>query len=167
MQKAKFLFSSRQSQNNCCSCYERKNTMKQYVRYGWFVVSLCVGLLVVGCASYYKVTDPQTGKEFYTQKVDTLAGGAVKVMDARSGSIVTLQNSQVKEISEKEYKAGLTAPVSKPTPTPAPASAPTPTAAPAAVMAPTATPAPAAQPAPAPAAAPAPSAEPSSAPSGT
>jgi len=132
--------------------------MKRNMRFGWLVVSLCVGLLVVGCASYYKVTDPQSGKEYYTQKVDTLAGGAVKVMDTRTGSIVTLQNSQVKEISEKEYKAGLAAPVSKPTPTPAvaPATAPTPTAVPAAVVAPAA----------APAAAPAP-AEPTSAPSGT
>lgn len=129
--------------------------MKRSMRYGWVVVCLCVGLLVVGCASnYFKVTDPQSGREYYTEKVDTLSSGAVKVMDARTGSIVTLQNSQVKEISEKEYKAGLTAPVSKPTPTPAPA----PAAAP--LVAPTAAPAPAA-------AAPAPAAEPSSAPSGT
>ncbi len=131
--------------------------MKRHMRYGWLVVSLCVGLIVIGCASYYKVTDPQSGKEYYTEKVDTLAGGAVKVMDTRTGSIVTLQNSQVKEISEKEYKAGLAAPVSKPTPT----------AAPAAVVAPTVAPAPAEAPAPAAAPAPAPTAEPSSAPSGT
>jgi uncharacterized protein YceK len=135
--------------------------MKHSMRYGWLVVSLCVGLLVVGCASYYKVTDPQSGKEYYTEKVETLAGGAVKAMDARTGSIVTLQNSQVKEISEKDYKAGLAAPVSKPTPTAAaaPVSAPTPT--PAALVAP------AAAPAAAPAPAPVPAAEPSSAPSGT
>jgi hypothetical protein len=139
--------------------------MKRSVRYGWVVVGLCVAFFVVGCASYYRVTDPQSGKEFYTQKVDTLSGGAVKVMDARTGSIVTLQNSQVKEISEKEYKAGLAAPVSKPTPTPAPATAPTPT--PAAAVAPAATPTPADAPAPAAAPAPAPAAEPSSAPSGT
>ena len=132
--------------------------MKQSMRYGWIVASLCVGLLVVGCATYYKVTDPQSGKAYYTQKIDKAGGGAVIVKDARTNSIVTLQNSEVKEISEKEYKAGLTAPVSKPTPTPAPVSAPTPTAAPAAVMAPAAA---------APAAAPAPAAEPSSAPSST
>src|SRR5512134_1369069 len=102
--------------------------MKRSVKYGLLIVSLCVGQLVAGCVSYYKVTDPQSGKEFYTQKVDTLSGGAVKVLDARSGSVVTLQNSQVKEISEKEYKAGIAAPVSKPTP--APATAPTPTVAP-------------------------------------
>ena len=132
--------------------------MKQSMRSGWLVVGLCVGLLVGGCATYYKVTDPQSGKAYYTQKIDTAMGGAVKVMDARTGSIVTLQNSEVKEISEKEYKAGLAAPVSKPTPT----------AAPAAVLAPAAAPvsAPAAAPAPAPTPAPA-AAEPSSAPSGT
>jgi uncharacterized protein YceK len=135
--------------------------MKRSVRYGWLVVSLCVGLLVVGCATYYKVTDPQSGKAYYTQEIESIKGGAVKVMDARTGSIVTLQNSEVKEISEKDYKAGLAAPVSKPTPTAAaaPVSAPTPT--PAALVAP------AAAPAAAPAPAPVPAAEPSSAPSGT
>jgi uncharacterized protein YceK len=127
------------------------------MRYGWLVVGLFVGLLVCGCGTYYRVTDPQSGKSYYTQKVDNVMGGAVKVMDARTGSVVTLQNSEVKEISEKEYKAGLAAPVSKPTPTPV--SAPTPT--PAAASAPTPTAAPAAGMAPAPAA------EPSSAPSGT
>jgi hypothetical protein len=129
--------------------------MKRSVRYGWLVASLCIGFLVVGCATYYRVTDPQSGNTYYTQKIENVMGGAVKVKDTRTGSIVTLQNSEVKEISEKEYKAGLAAPVSKPTPTPTPAAvpatAPTPTAAPAAVVAPAA----------------APAAEPSSAPSGT
>jgi hypothetical protein len=131
--------------------------MKRSMRYGWLVVGLCAGLLVVGCAAYYRVTDPLSGKEYYSQAVEGSKGGAVKLKDARTGSIVTLQNSEVKKISEKEYKAGLAAPVSKPTPTPV--SAPTPTAAPAAVMAPAAPSLPAA--------APAPAAEPSSAPSGT
>ncbi len=99
--------------------------MKRSLRYGWLIVSLCVGLLVVGCASYYKVMDPQTGKEYYTQELDNVKGGAVKLKDARSGSIVTIQNSEVKEITEDEYKAGLAAPVSKPTPAAEPSSAPT------------------------------------------
>jgi uncharacterized protein YceK len=123
--------------------------MKHYMRYGWIVASLCVGLLVVGCATYYKVTDPQSGNAYYSEKVDSMSGGAVRLKDARTNSIVTLQNSQVKEISEKEYKAGLAAPVTKPTPTPAAAPAPAPTAAPTAAPAPT------------------PAAETSSAPSGT
>lgn len=116
--------------------------MKRSLKYGWLVVGLCVGLLVVGCASYYKVTDPQSGNAYYTQDIDNVKGGAVKIKDARTGSIVTLQNSEVKEISKKEYKAGLAAPVIKPTPAPAPAAT-------------------------APAPAPTPAAEPTSAPSGT
>jgi hypothetical protein len=71
------------------------------------------------------VTDPHSGTAYFTEKVDTLAGtGAVKVKDARTGSLVTLQSSEVKEISEKEYKAGLAAPVSKPAPAPTPLAEP-------------------------------------------
>jgi len=132
--------------------------MKQFIRNGWFVVILCAGLCVVGCAgNYYMVTDPQSGSVYYTEEIQSLSGGAVKLMDARSKSTVTLQNSQVKEITEKDYKAGLAAPVSKPTPT-------------AAAAAPTAAPAPAAAPAAAPASVPAaapsavPAAEPTAAP---
>jgi uncharacterized protein YceK len=137
------LLSPLQPDGNCGIYVERRKTMNQFMRYGWLVVGLCVGLLVIGCASYYKVTDPQSGTVYYSEKVDSMSGGAVRLKDARTNSIVTLQNSQVKEISEKDYKAGLAAPVSKPTPTPVPTAAP------------------AATPAPAPAA------EPSSAPSGT
>lgn len=104
--------------------------MKKSEKFGWLVANLFASLLVGGCSSpYYKVTEPQSGKAYYTQKVDTLVGtGAVKVKDARTGSLVTLQNSEVKEISEKEYKAGIAAPVS--TPPAAAAVAPAPTAAP-------------------------------------
>jgi len=135
--------------------------MKKSVRYGWLAASLCTGLLVGGCSStYYKVTDPQSGTAYYTEKVDTLVGtGAVKVKDARTGSVVTLQSSEVKEISEKEYKAGIAAPVSKPAPAAAAAAVPV-TAAASAVA-----PAPAVAPSVAPA--PAPTAEPSAAPGGT
>ena len=86
--------------------------MKRSMRYGLLVASLCIALIVIGCASasYYRVTDPQSGNMYYTQKIESISGGAVKVMDARTNSTVTLQNSAVKEISEKEYKEGLAAP---------------------------------------------------------
>jgi hypothetical protein len=104
--------------------------MKCSVRYGWFVVSLCVGILVGGCASYYKVTDPQSGKEYYTKEIHNLNGSAVRVKDASTGKNVSLQISEVKEISAKEYKAGLAALVSMPTSTPTPEATPAPAAAP-------------------------------------
>jgi hypothetical protein len=99
--------------------------MKGIVRNGLFTASLCAGLLAAGCASYYKVTDPQSGREYYTEKVETLSGGAVKLKDARNGSLVTLQNSEVKEIDSDAFKAGVSAPA-KPAavPTSEPASAP-------------------------------------------
>jgi hypothetical protein len=75
-------------------------------------------MLVAGCTTYYRVTDPTSGKAYYTTKVsDTGRGGAVKVMDQKTLSMVTLQSSEVKEISEDEYKAGMAAKApAKPTP---------------------------------------------------
>jgi len=117
-------------------------------------------MLVSGCAShYYKVTDPQSGSVFYTEEIDNVRGGAVKLKDARTRSMVTLQNSEVKEISKYEFFVGINIPLSEPTSTTAPA--------PAKAVNPAETPAPAAVPAPAQAPSPAPAAQPSSAPSGT
>ena len=77
-----------------------------------------LAMLVAGCSSdhYYRVTHPTSGNEYYTTKVeDAGKGGAVKIKDDKTGSMVTLQSSDVKEISENEYRAGLTAPA-KPAP---------------------------------------------------
>ncbi len=121
--------------------------MKRSLSYIWLVASLCVCFLIAGCGAYYKVTDHQSGKVYFTQDVDRATGGAVKLKDDRSGSTVTLQNSEVKEISKDEYKAGLAAPAAAPKPAPAPATTPTPTAAAAPSAAGTAAAAPAAAPA--------------------
>jgi len=105
--------------------------MKKLIVKVWFGVVLGFALAVIGCAShYYKVTDPQSGSTYYTQEIENLKGGAVKLKDARSGSLVTLQNSEVKEISSQQYEAGLTAPVYKSTPVAAPTATPSPAAAP-------------------------------------
>lgn len=62
-------------------------------------------LIAAGCTSYYRVTDPASGKEYYTTKVDEKGkSGAVKIKDDKSGSSVTLQSSEVREITEDEYK---------------------------------------------------------------
>ena len=66
-------------------------------------------MLVAGCTNYYRVTDPTTGKAYYTTKVDAGKGGAVKIKDEKTGSTVTLQSSEVKEISKDEYQAGMMA----------------------------------------------------------
>ena len=99
------------------------------------IMTLILGgltMLVASCTNYYyRVTDPTTGKAYYTTKVDTGKGGAVKIKDEKTGSMVTLQSHDVKEISEDEYRAGLTAPA-KPAPVqPAAVQPATPQAAPA------------------------------------
>jgi hypothetical protein len=65
-------------------------------------------MLVAGCSdNHYRVTDPASGTTYYTTKIsDAGKGGAVKIKDEKTGSIVTLQSSEVKPISEEEYEAG-------------------------------------------------------------
>ncbi len=65
--------------------------------------------LAPGCStSHYRVTDPESGKSYYTNKVETAGkGGAVKFQDAQSGDSVTVQSSEVKELSEAEFVAGI------------------------------------------------------------
>ena len=64
-----------------------------------------VALVAAACGSYYKVTDPASGRVYYTKDVSTEHGGAIRFEDAGSGSEVTLQSSEVKEISSSEFKA--------------------------------------------------------------
>lgn len=69
-------------------------------------MALCILLLVAACGGgYYKVTDPATDKVYYTKEVKQEKSGAVKLIDASTGSMVTLQNSEVTEINKEEYNA--------------------------------------------------------------
>lgn len=60
------------------------------------------------CGSYYMVRDPHSGSEYYTQDVENEGdAGAVRFQDERSGSVVTLPTSEVKEISSERYREGI------------------------------------------------------------
>ncbi len=73
-----------------------------------FVLLGVLGLFVLaGCGGYWMVTDPTTKKVYYTEEVKTSKGGGAKFKDAKTGSEVTVQNSEVKEISKDEFKAAL------------------------------------------------------------
>jgi hypothetical protein len=72
--------------------------------------TLCGGLLLFvlsGCGGYLQVIDPASKNIYYTEEVNEVKGGAVKFIDAKTGSQVTLQNSEVKEISGEEFKAAI------------------------------------------------------------
>jgi len=66
-------------------------------------------LTTAGCATYYKVSDPASGKAYYTTnikkaKIGGKPTGAIVFKDATTKSKVTLQSSEVKKISGKEFK---------------------------------------------------------------
>ena len=103
------------------------------------IILLFAGVLMAGCSSdYYVVRDPVSKHVYYTKKVKQAGGGTASFTDDRSGAKVTLQNSEIKEISESEYEAGLKAPASTPEPSAAPAAAPAPAPAAAPALAPAA-----------------------------
>ena len=88
---------------------KQEDLMKSYLVTGLMVCGLIIS--VAGCSSsHYRVTDPASGKTYYTTKIDNAGrAGAVKIKDDKTGSTVTLQSSEVKEISADEYEAGLKA----------------------------------------------------------
>jgi hypothetical protein len=67
-------------------------------------------LMAAACeATYYKVIDPATGREYYTLDY-TNKGAVVEFKDAKTGAKTTLQNPQVLEINEQMFDAGVAAP---------------------------------------------------------
>ena len=82
-------------------------------------------VLLAGCfGSYYTVRDPASGTAYYTTDVGKAGGtGAVKFKDEKTGSTVTLQSSEVKEISKDEFAKQTAKPAPAAAPVPAPAAA--------------------------------------------
>lgn len=81
----------------------------------WLGVGICAVLLLAGgCTHYYKVNDPGGSKEYYTTDIDESKGGAIKIKDHKTGSVITLQSSEVKEISKEEFTAAIKGEPKKP-----------------------------------------------------
>ena len=97
------------------------------------VLALSVLATLAGCTTYYEVTDPTTDKVYYSTKIDQGREGSVSLTDAGSGANVTIQNSEVKEVSKDVYNANAFAESRN-----APAAAPAPAAEPEAAAAPAA-----------------------------
>jgi hypothetical protein len=61
-------------------------------------------LFIAGCQTpNYQVRDPNTGRTYYTKKIVRKPSGAVTLTDGVTGDTVTLQNSEVSEITEQQY----------------------------------------------------------------
>jgi hypothetical protein len=64
---------------------------------------LSAAVLSGGCTSYYQIRDPESGHVYYADEMKTLEGGAVRFTDAQTGNEVTIQDSDIQEISEDEF----------------------------------------------------------------
>jgi hypothetical protein len=62
--------------------------------------------VTTGCSSYYRVTDPTTGKQYYTTELKQKGNGAATLKDSRTGNTVNLQNSEIAQVSKEEYETG-------------------------------------------------------------
>jgi len=58
-----------------------------------------------GCATYYKVTDPGSGRTYYTDSIDHKGNGVIKFKDENTKQIVTLSASEVMEVTKDQFKA--------------------------------------------------------------
>jgi len=82
--------------------HRRRTEMKRYL--AALMMAVFIMLAGVGCGGYYQVTDPTSGRTYYTTKVKE-KDGRIEFKDAASGSTVRLHSSEVKKLSEDEYKA--------------------------------------------------------------
>jgi hypothetical protein len=78
--------------------------MNSQSRFG-VVLGIALWLGLAGCASsYYLVKDPSNNAEYYTTSVKK-SGSAVEFKDSKTLTNVTLQNSEISEITEDQYRA--------------------------------------------------------------
>jgi hypothetical protein len=69
--------------------------------------ALLVVLLASGCTSYYRITDQSTRRTYFTTGYDRTSSGAVQFYDEKSRADVTLQSSEIVEISRDDFDSGL------------------------------------------------------------
>ena len=72
---------------------------------------VAVAMCCAACAQnhYYQVTDPGSGKVFYTEEIKR-NGSAVEFRDTQTNSVVTLQNSEIAVVPEATYNEAVVKP---------------------------------------------------------
>ncbi len=74
-------------------------------RFVLFSLACAAAVTLGGCAHFYMVTDPATGRVYYTDGIDRMGNGAVRFKDDVTKNRVTLGTSEIMEITEDQYKA--------------------------------------------------------------
>lgn len=73
------------------------------------LLAVFVIFALTSCGGYYQIKDPASDKIYYSRSIDEEDGGAIRFEDEKTGTQVTLQNSEVKEIESKEYRQAVEA----------------------------------------------------------
>jgi hypothetical protein len=72
-----------------------------------WLLTLLILVAIIGCTTHYRVTDPTTEKDYYTTEIKKEGGGSVKFIDEKTNKSITLNSSEIEEISEEEYNKGI------------------------------------------------------------
>ena len=78
--------------------------LRRFVR---SVACLLMLLSAAGCTTYYRVTDQSTRRAYYTTDIDRSDSGAVRFYDEKSRASVTLQSTEIVEISKEAFNTGI------------------------------------------------------------
>ncbi len=70
-------------------------------------LACAVSLALFGCSHFYKVTDPGSGRTYYTDNIDNKGNGVIRFKDESTKQFVTLSASEVMEITEDQFKANI------------------------------------------------------------
>ena len=70
-------------------------------------LAACSAPHIMGMGSYYQVSDPFSGKIYFTRSVSKEPRGIVEFLDDSADIWVSLPDGQVTTITEAEYQAGL------------------------------------------------------------
>jgi hypothetical protein len=68
----------------------------------WTLALLVVALVASGCTTYYRITDPATGRSYYTTAY-TRDPNNVRFKDHKTRADVVLPNSDIREVTQEEY----------------------------------------------------------------
>jgi hypothetical protein len=66
-----------------------------------------IALSASGCTSYYRITDQASRAAYFTTEYERANSGAVQFQDEKSRATVTLQSSEIKQITRDEFDSGI------------------------------------------------------------
>jgi hypothetical protein len=77
------------------------------MKHAHLALAACLAGIVCGCGpTYYRVTDPTTGRAYYTTELQKQKSGSVRIRDAGTGNTVTLQNSEIQKVNKEQFETG-------------------------------------------------------------